>query len=98
MTISQKAKEMTEENGLDEEINQTYINLVGEEYAKSEDAEEAYQGEYNSDEDFAQEMAEQLGEIDKDAKWPHSCIDWEFAAKELMYDYMTDNNYYFRNL
>ena len=62
------------------------------------DIDEAYQGEYGDDEAFAQEMAEQLGEIDKNARWPHNCIDWEYAAKELMYDYAEHNGHYFRNL
>jgi len=62
------------------------------------DIEEAYNGQYSSDEDFAQDMAEQLGAIDNNAKWPQNCIDWEYAAKELMYDYSEDNGHYFRNL
>lgn len=62
------------------------------------DFEEAYQGTYSSDEDFAQELAEQLGEIKKDVSWPYTCIDWEHAAKELMYDYAEENGHYFRNL
>jgi len=63
----------------------------------ADDIDEAYQGEYSSDEDFAQETAESLGAIDKDAKWPMNCIDWEYAAKELMYDYSDHNGHYFRN-
>lgn len=62
------------------------------------DVSEAYQGQFNSDEDFAQDMAEQLGSIDKNASWPMNCIDWEYAAKELMYDYSESNGHYFRNL
>lgn len=59
--------------------------------------EEARAGQYGNDEDFAQDMAEQLGSIDKNVQWPYTCIDWEYAAKELMYDYCSDNGYYFRN-
>jgi len=62
------------------------------------DIEEAYNGEYSSNEDFAREMAEQLGAIDKNAQWPQNCIDWEYAAKELMYDYSEHNGHYFRML
>lgn len=62
------------------------------------DIDEAYNGQYSDDEDFAQETAESLGAIDKNASWPANCIDWEFAAKELMYDYCSHNGYYFRNL
>ena len=62
------------------------------------DIDEAYNGEFSSDEDFAQDMAEQLGAIEKNATWPNNCIDWEYAAKELMYDYCESNGHYFRNL
>jgi len=62
------------------------------------DIDEAYYGHYRSDEDFAQEMADQIGAISKDVSWPYTCIDWEYAAKELMYDYSESNGHYFRNL
>jgi antirestriction protein len=58
--------------------------------------EEAYAGQYDSDSDFAQEMAEETGAVDDNASWPHTCIDWEWAARELMYDYHEHNHYYFR--
>lgn len=95
---SQKAREMSEENNLSEDINQAYIDNVGEEYAEADDVAEAYQGEFGSDEEFAQEMADQLGLLDKNMSWPYNCIDWEYAAKELMYDYFEENGFYFRNL
>lgn len=60
--------------------------------------DEAYQGEYKDDEDFAQEIAEGIGAIDKNAAWPYTCIDWEYAARELMYDYSEHNGHYFRDL
>ena len=95
--VSDQAKEMSEENSLTPEQNQAYINIVGEEYAKADQAEEAYQGEYASDEEFAESMADDIG-YERRAEWPYSCIDWEQAAKELMWDYTEDSNYYFRNL
>jgi len=58
--------------------------------------EELYQGEYNSDSDFAYDMAEQLGYLDKDVSWPYTCIDWDYAARELMYDYGESSGHYFR--
>lgn len=61
------------------------------------DIDEAYQGEYKDDEDFAFEMANSLGAIDKNASWPMNCIDWDQAAKDLMMDYSESNGYYFRN-
>lgn len=36
---------------------------------------------------YAQEMAEDIGAIPDDAKWPCNCIDWEQAARELQGDY-----------
>lgn len=36
---------------------------------------------------YAQEMAEDLGAVDPNAAWPHNCIDWERAARELQMDY-----------
>lgn len=62
------------------------------------DVEEAYSGEFGSDEDFARNMAEETGAINNDLSWPYTCIDWEFAAKELMYDYCEAKNHYFRNI
>lgn len=39
-------------------------------------------------EDYAQQLAEDIGAIKTDAGWPYTCIDWEQAAKELAMDYM----------
>jgi hypothetical protein len=38
-------------------------------------------------ETYAQELAEDIGAIPSDAKWPCTCIDWEQAARELRMDY-----------
>ncbi len=37
--------------------------------------------------EYAQELAEDTGAINKDARWPTNCIDWEEAASELKQDY-----------
>lgn len=63
-----------------------------------EEAEESYQGYYSSDEDFAQNLAEEIGAVNENATWPNDCIDWEHAARELMYDYFEVNGNYFRNI
>lgn len=98
MQISKKATELSQDNGLSEEINQAYIDNVGEEYAEADQVAEAYQGEFRSDIDFAQELADQLGTVNESATWPMNCIDWEQAAREIMYDYFESNGFYFRNL
>jgi hypothetical protein len=38
-------------------------------------------------ETHAHELADDCGMISRDAKWPHTCIDWKWAARELMHDY-----------
>jgi hypothetical protein len=38
-------------------------------------------------EDLAQELAANIGAINKDLSWPNNCIDWERAARELQSDY-----------
>lgn len=38
-------------------------------------------------EDYARELAEEIGAINDDAQWPATCIDWERAASELAMDY-----------
>ena len=51
-------------------------------------------------EDYARELAEDIGAIDRNAKWPNMCIDWEQAANELAMDYTTvsyqGDDYYVR--
>lgn len=36
---------------------------------------------------YAQGFAEDVGAIDEAARWPATCIDWEWAARELQMDY-----------
>lgn len=38
-------------------------------------------------EDYAQELAEDLGLLKERDSWPYTCIDWEQAANELKQDY-----------
>lgn len=38
-------------------------------------------------EDYAREMAEDIGAVQADAEWPAYCIDWERAANDLRIDY-----------
>lgn len=37
--------------------------------------------------EYAQELAEDCGMVDTNARWPRSCINWEQAARELQMDY-----------
>ena len=60
-------------------------------------AEDAYAGEFFSDEEFAQEMANNCGFI-QSSEWPYCCVDWEQAARELMFDYYENDSFYFRHI
>jgi len=57
--------------------------------------EDMYRGEYDSDNDFAEQWAEDTGSIDKMVNWPYDCIDWDRAARDLMQDYTEHNHHYF---
>jgi antirestriction protein len=58
--------------------------------------EELYQGQYDSDEDFAYQLADDLGLVPQGNHWPASYIDWGRAARDLMMDYSESGGYYFR--
>ena len=36
---------------------------------------------------YPQELAEDIGAINKNESWPNDCIDWDQAARELQMDY-----------
>jgi len=61
------------------------------------DIEEAYQGEWESDESFTQNLLEDVGDIPRDLPW-YIEIDWEGTAENIMMDYIEDSGYYFRIL
>ena len=51
-------------------------------------------------EDYARELAEDIGAIGRSLEWPAYCIDWEWAARELKMDYSEieykGETYYYR--
>ena len=44
---------------------------------------------YSYFEEYAQQLAEDCGMVNADARWPNNHIDWEAAAAELEQDYTT---------
>lgn len=64
------------------------------------DFDEAYQGQYSSGADFAEELAESVGALSSsdEARW--ICIDWEATWNcNLRHDYhITNSGHVFRNL
>jgi antirestriction protein len=61
------------------------------------DIEEAYHGKFNNDEEFVQQLVEDIGDIPKDLPG-YIHINWERTARDVMMDYSESNGYYFRNL
>jgi antirestriction protein len=61
------------------------------------DFEESYVGKFESDIEFARDHAENI-EANISQSWPHYCIDWEYAARELMMDYSEQDGHYFRHI
>jgi antirestriction protein len=90
----QEAQDITSRIGLDVEIVKAALELGIDE----ENMAEAYSGQFSSDKEFAQDMADSTGAIRDDNAWPYTCIDWDWAAKELMYDYSEQDGYYFRTI
>lgn len=74
-----------EENG-DEFVTLLEIKEEVEQYTSEWDSG-AFMIADNHFEDYAQELAEDTGAIDRNAKWPLTHIDWDAAAEELKYDY-----------
>jgi hypothetical protein len=98
-TEDEKLAEEMEANGIDEDMIdacRAYLDNIGG--LDLSNFEEAYNGQFSSDEEFAEDMAENIGAINKDVQWPNNCIDWEQAARYLMQDYFEVDGYYFRNL
>ena len=84
---------VVEKTGLDEDVVAAALILGIPENSISE----AYQGQFADNIAFAQDMADSIGSSDS-FNWPYTCIDWDFAARELMMDYSEENGYYFRNM
>jgi hypothetical protein len=100
-----EAIEALEDADHDLEVYEAYEDNVGTSPSSASDiqdlirdAEEAYQGEFKDDETFAENLADDLGYLNKQMSWPYSCIDWERAASELMMDYFESNGHYFRSI
>jgi antirestriction protein len=57
--------------------------------------EDAYQGTYDNDEQFAEQYADDCGLVPESLSWPMYYIDWQLAARDLMQGFNSENNHYF---
>jgi len=74
---------------------EAYIEASGDVLATIDDANDAYQGQYNNDIDFVSELLESCGDIPENMP-NYIVIDWEMTARNIMFDYVEANGYYFR--
>ena len=81
-----------------EEILDAWCDNMGQLPDSWDSIEDAYEGKHSSEEEFAQQYADDICDS-QPSEWPQNCIDWEQAARELFYDYwMSDDGHVFRNL
>ena len=81
---------------LSDEVIGAYFENCGA--SSLSDVEEAYQGEYNSDEDFAVQLLDDTGDLMSIPESLRSYFDYEKFSRDLMMDYFESNCHYFRNL
>src|SRR5690606_11829221 len=90
-----------ENSQYDEEVIEAFLDCIGYNDEEIEEViekvEESYNGEFNSDIDFTQNLLEDCGDIPENLP-SYIHIDWERTARDIMFDYSTSNNHYFRNL
>ena len=96
-----EALEAVEGMSIEEDVLEAYIYCFGTNGKSIADliseADDAFCGEFDSDAAFAEDYAEQTGAIDSNATWPQNCIDWDWAARDLMIDHHERDGYYFRS-
>ena len=80
---------------VEEEAKAAFISCFGEWSANG--FEEAYSGQYDNDEDFAENLAEDTGMLHEMPENLRCYFDFESFARDLMMsDYTEENGYYFR--
>lgn len=86
-------------SSLDIEIIGSFVDCFGQ-YTDVDElissAEENYYGCYDSDEDFAENLLQEMGTIPESLP-SYVYIDYERTARDLMFDFNCSNKHYFRN-
>ncbi|CAM3606707.1 antirestriction protein ArdA [Elizabethkingia occulta] len=86
------------DSGYDMEVIESFIDCFGISDLNEviDRINDCYIGEYSDDETFVQSLLEETGDIPQNIP-SYICIDWESTARNVMYDYSTSNNHYFRS-
>ena len=81
----------------DKEMFDAYMDCFGDENATFDDARDKFMGYYNSDEDFAYQMAEDTCMLENVPENIKCYFDYKAFARDLMMDYYKSNGYYFQS-
>ena len=93
-----RAEELAEEGCYDEAVYQAYIDLgiyADDNDVTANEVEGAYNGQWDNDEEFAQDLFESLYEIPDHL---HCYVNWSHVARDLMMDYLEQDGHYFRQV
>lgn len=98
ITTIEMMEEIAKENGWPEAVVKAYFDNFGYTVEQLNDEgvvgeitdgiADAFMGEYESEREFAEGYANDNGLLG-DYSWPHDCIDWDVATRELMWDFWT---------
>ena len=85
--------------GKDIDMISAYVSLMGEKLTPEliEQAEERFHGQFDSYTDLAEDYAEQTGMLSKVPESIQRYFDFEAFGRDLAYDFMEENGYYFNN-
>lgn len=85
--------------GKDIDMISAYVSLMGEKLTPEliEQAEERFYGQFDSYTDLAEDYAEQTGMLSKVPESIQRYFDFEAFGRDLSYDFMEENGYYFNN-
>lgn len=83
----------------DADMISAYVSLMGEKLTPEliEQAEERFYGQFDSYTDLAEDYAEQTGMLSKVPESIQRYFDFEAFGRDLSYDFMEENGYYFNN-
>lgn len=85
--------------GKDIDMISAYVSLMGKKLTPEliEQAEERFNGQFDSYTDLAEDYAEQTGMLSKVPESIQRYFDFEAFGRDLAYDFMEENGYYFNN-
>ncbi len=81
----------------DRDLLEAFKECFGSSENSIEDAQNAYYGQFDSDQDFAEELLASTGDLESIPENLRYYFDFEKYARDLMHDFSESNGYYFSN-